>query len=345
MFVYALKVVDLKKEASDTVTVCFKQPGLKKIKYLPGQYLTLIFRINGRRYIRPYSFSSAPGIDDNLEVTIKRVQGGIVSNHINDKLTIGDMVEVMNPLGDFTLEKITNISTKHIVLWGAGSGITPLVSIAKYVLHNKICEYVTLVYGNKSFESTIFLDKINALKSIYSNFSVFHFHSQLTISDSIPNVIEGRINPELVLSIINKQGEIANTVHYICGPFGLKESVKVQLNLLGVESTSIYTEDFEIIRDPADFEDIHTQEVGVKFDNVEYKLEVVKGKTILEAGLDAGIELPYSCQIGSCSVCKGKLVEGESKMIGLNKKPENILEGEFLLCCTHPLTNNVCFEV
>src|SRR6476659_10406846 len=119
MKTYTLKVIAIKKETEDTLTLCFRQPMLKKIKYQAGQYLTLIFRINGRRYIRPYSFSSAPEIDSNLEVTVKRVAGGIISNHIHDQVKVDDIIEVMPPMGDFILpDKKYNA----VFLWGAGSG-------------------------------------------------------------------------------------------------------------------------------------------------------------------------------------------------------------------------------
>jgi ring-1,2-phenylacetyl-CoA epoxidase subunit PaaE len=115
---FTLKVVGVRTETADTVTVAFKQPGLKKVKYMAGQYLTLMFRINGRRYIRPYSFSSAPLVDAHLEVTIKRVPGGVVSNHIIDTVKVDDIVEVMEPMGDFMLNEAALTPATHIVLWG-----------------------------------------------------------------------------------------------------------------------------------------------------------------------------------------------------------------------------------
>ena len=93
---YTLKVQEVRRETEDTVTLCFKQPGLKKIKYLAEQYLTLQFRINGRRYIRPYSFSSTPLIDATLDVTVKRVPGGIIWNYINDTLKLGMLLKYRN---------------------------------------------------------------------------------------------------------------------------------------------------------------------------------------------------------------------------------------------------------
>jgi ring-1,2-phenylacetyl-CoA epoxidase subunit PaaE len=343
---FTLKVVDIRFETGDTVTVAFKQPGLKKVKYLPGQYLTLMFRINGRRYIRPYSFSSAPLIDAHLEVTIKRVPGGVVSNHIIDKLKLDDIVEVMEPMGDFILDETSVTPATHIVLWGAGSGITPLMSIAKYALHKNIAGHVTLVYGNRNAESVIFKDKIQVLQNEFgSRFSAWHFHTQPVISADNAYLVQGRIDPVKVLSVMQNEGNLADTIHYICGPSGLKESVKAALGNLGVDTSKVYTEDFEVVRDPAEFENIVTQSVTLKVEGRDAVIEVVKGKSILEAGLDALLDMPYSCQTGNCLVCKGRLVKGEVKMIGVEKLPAGLGADERLLCSSFPLTDDCVIEV
>jgi ring-1,2-phenylacetyl-CoA epoxidase subunit PaaE len=203
MQTYTLKVVNIKKETEDTVTLCFKQPGLKKIKYQAGQYLTLIFRINGRRYIRPYSFSSSPDIDTNLEVTVKRASSGIVSNHINDLIKVGDVIETLSPMGDFIVP--AKEDHQSVFLWGAGSGITPLMSILKYLLHNKPQLKVNLIYGNRNKENTIFHDAIDDLKFNFPNsFQLWSFHTQLLIDEQLPDVIKGRIDPKKVLDTLSK---------------------------------------------------------------------------------------------------------------------------------------------
>lgn len=340
MAFYTLKVANIIKETVDTVTICFRQPSLKKIKYLPGQYLTLIFRINGRRYIRPYSFSSSPGVDDLLEVTIKRVPGGLVSNHINDEIKINDSIEVMQPMGDFIYDE-NEVDVNHIVLWGAGSGITPLMSIAKYALAKNPSKKVTLIYGNRDHESVIFREKIHELSVQYPHsFTIWHFHTRLVVDEKNPYLVQGRINPEKFLSI-SKRENITHAIHYICGPLGLKESVKQALNTAGVANEYIKTEDFELVRDPKDFEDITTQKIKIDFNGQATTLEVVKGKSILEAGLDALLELPYSCQTGNCITCKGKVISGAVKTIGIDKFPAGLEQDEYLLCCSHPLTEDV----
>lgn len=338
---YTLKVIKIRKETEDTVTLCFKQPGLKKVKYLAGQYLTLIFRINGRRYIRPYSFSSCPGFDEFLEVTVKRVPDGIISNHINDLVKEGDSIEVMPPMGDFIYDSESH-KFKSVYLWGVGSGITPLISIAKYLLsvHEEVKVY--LIYGNRNNESTIFLKQLHDLQTKYlGQFTVKYFHTRLIVEDSNPHIIQGRIDRDNAFQILSQDDFLADSAHFICGPAGLKESVRDALSLQNVNLQNVFSEDFELVKDPKDFEDIYTQNITLDFGGQQFNLEVVKGKSILEAALDANVELSYSCQTGNCSTCMGKLTSGKTKMIGLSKTREDLAEDEYLLCCTYPLSENV----
>lgn len=306
--------------------------------------MTLIVRINGRRYIRPYSFSSAPSTDALIELTIKRVQNGIVSNHIHDTVKIGDAIEVMEPMGEFTFDGRQD-GTGAVYFWGAGSGITPLISLIKDILASNALRAVHLIYGNRNAETTIFLDTINALLEAYpGRFKAWHFHTQLTMRVENPFVVEGRINRDLVLDIL-KGVDVPDTLHYICGPVGLKESVKEALSLLNVQPSGIFSEDFELIKDPKDFEDIHTRSIKLRFEAVEYALEVTKGRSVLEAALDAGLELPYSCQTGNCSTCKASRLDGEVRMIGLAKERSDLAVDQYLLCCCYPLTDNVIMEI
>jgi len=341
---YTLKIVEIRKETEDAITLCFKQPGLKKVKYLAGQYLTLIFRINGRRYVRPYSFSSCPSVDEFLEITVKRVPMGIVSNHINDVVKVGDVVEVMPPMGDFIYHPNPKIDS--VYLWGAGSGITPLISLAKHILHMEPSVHVNLIFGNRNYESVICADQIGALAEKFSvNFVVKHFHTKLSVHKSNAFVVEGRISHPEVLKIIEGEKNLENSLHYICGPVGLKTSVKEALVDSSVLLENIFVEDFELIRDPKEYDDILSQSIQLDFNGDEIMLEVTKGRSILEAALDADIELPYSCQTGNCSSCLGELLSGDIRMIGLSKPRNDLGKTKILLCCSHPLSDNVHVKI
>ncbi|WP_433833737.1 ferredoxin--NADP reductase [Flavobacterium anhuiense] len=339
---YTLKVQEVRKETEDTVTLCFKQPGLKKIKYIAGQYLTLQFRINGRRYIRPYSFSSAPLIDSTLDVTVKRVPGGIVSNYINDMVKVDDVIEVQEPLGDFISEFDEKV--KSVLFWGVGSGITPLYSMIKQILIQQPEVNVYLIYGNKLESSVIFKDQLVRLRENYSKkFEIFNFYSKEEFFQDDSHKYLGRINSEFVEKLLKSINHPCK--HYICGPIGLKTIVKDSLRAFNGDLDNVFSEDFEIVKKPEDFIEISNQEIRLAFNGSENKIIINKGNSILEEALEIGLELPYSCQTGNCSTCKAKLVTGKLKMIGLEKPRLDLSENEYLLCCSYPLTNDVHIEV
>ncbi len=339
---YTLKVQEVKKESEDTVTLCFKQPGLKKIKYLAGQYLTLQFRINGRRYIRPYSFSSTPLVDATLDVTVKRVAGGIVSNYINDNIKANDVIEVQEPLGDFVFESDEVVKT--VVFWGVGSGITPLFSMIKYLLFSESSLNIHLVYGNKSKKSIIFHDELERLKSVhYERFKIYYFYSKEDFFDKESHNFKGRIDSGFVQEFMQKIKDPAK--HYVCGPVGLKNTIKESLLLYQGHLNNLFSEDFEIVKNPEDFKEIFNQEIVINFQGVESKITINKGNSILEEALENGLELPYSCQTGNCNTCKGTVLSGKLKMIGLDKTRIDLADNEYLLCCSYPLSNDVFVEI
>ncbi|MGI4749974.1 MAG: ferredoxin--NADP reductase [Janthinobacterium lividum] len=339
---YTLKIAAIIQETEDTITLIFNQPGLKKIKYQAGQYLTLIFNINNRRYLRPYSFSSTPEVDSTLNITIKRVPGGIVSNHIADCLKVGNAVEVMEPMGNFTIESKNIGIGNSLVFWAAGSGITPLFSLLKRVLNYNLAKHITLVYGNRNAESTVFNEQIFALqKQYYTTFKVWHFHTKLIVEDLHPEIVQGRIDPEKVIAVLKQENDLTNTRHFICGPYGLKESVENLLMNNGIGQESIYHEDFDLITDPKKFEGISTRNIIIRKSGKLYPVEVVKGRTILDACLDSLIDLSYSCQTGSCLLCKARLICGELRSISGDVTNLNLGNNEYLLCCNLPLTDDV----
>jgi ring-1,2-phenylacetyl-CoA epoxidase subunit PaaE len=338
MVSYTLKIVDIIQETLDSCTICFKQPALRKIKYLPGQYVTLVVTINNRKYKRPYSLSSALGIDNTLNITVKRLFQGIVSNHLMDVVKVGDLLEVMEPIGDFVYN---NSSTNDsLFLWGGGSGITPLMSILKAALQ-KGSTKVALIYCNKTKQEAIFYNQLMKLKKQYSNNFFLELFCTSEYSD---DTIHGRITENYIYDLL-KRTSIPNVQHYICGPVGLKDSVKQALTKFGIKQNQIFSEDFEHFINEDELENVKSTFVELKKGQSKLKIEVTRGKSVLEAALDGQIDLPYSCQTGSCTLCKAKLLSGEVKQICTEKLEHDITDDERLLCCSYPLTDNIIFEI
>ena len=342
MKVYTLKVQDVIKETADAVTICFKQPNLKKVKYQAGQYLSVVLRINGRRYIRAYSFSSSPSLDKTLNITVKRVLGGIMSNYINDSVKVDDVIEVLEPIGKFIHKTDSNIQT--ITFWGVGSGITPLYSIIRELLATDELVVLNLIYGNKRKGDALFFDEIEKLQQDYSNrFKVYHFLSQeKEIVDSTNRTLNSRISKEFVTDY---SAQFPFSKHYICGPLAMKEMIIEELVKNQCAEDRIYFENFELVKNPEDFKNIVNQKVVISFNGIDTEVEVIKGNSILEEALELNIELPYSCQTGSCSTCKATLLSGELQMIGLDKPRTDLNSDEFLLCCSYPLSENVKLSI
>jgi ring-1,2-phenylacetyl-CoA epoxidase subunit PaaE len=205
---------------------------------------------------------------------------------------------------------------------------------------------VTLVYGNRNSKQTIFNDQLLILKKQYpENFSLFNFFTKEKQSENSSVFFQGRIDAERIVQILAGCSDKQDSFHYICGPVELKNTVKSTLQQNHISSERIFTEDFEHIVDENQLKEIRTTFVNLKKDNQSIRLEVIKGKSILEAGLDQQIDLAYSCQTGTCALCKATLLSGKVKTIGVEKLPEALNENECLLCCSYPLTDDVEVEI
>src|SRR5436190_15447332 len=154
---YNLKIKEVVKETEEASTFYFQQPA-DRISYKPGQFLTLILKIDNKEVRRSYSLCTAPH-EENLAVTVKRVANGKISNYLIDGLNPGATIQIMEPMGNFTFVPDPN-KKRDIVLIGAGSGITPLMSILKSALSMENESNVSLIYGNGDEDSIIFREKL-----------------------------------------------------------------------------------------------------------------------------------------------------------------------------------------
>ncbi len=222
---HELTISDVRKETEDTVSVAFEIPDSLKedYRYLPGQYLTLKAIINGEEVRRSYSLCSSP-VESEWRVAIKQVENGKFSTYANNELKAGMKMDVMTPTGNFRLNP-SDGSPRSIVLFAAGSGITPVFSILKTVLDKEPTSTVNLIYGNKGVNSIIFREELEALKNKHMDkLSVLHVLSRESLGNDLQ---KGRIDTEKAVAIYDKYlKDIAIDDIFICGPEAMIHSVK-----------------------------------------------------------------------------------------------------------------------
>jgi ring-1,2-phenylacetyl-CoA epoxidase subunit PaaE len=346
---YFLQVKEVVNETEDCVTIYFWHPLSEQIKYKAGQFITVIVPVEGKKVRRSYSMSTSPHTDTSIGITVKRVLGGLVSNYLNDRVKVGDFLEVVEPLGNFYVEPDAG-NARHLVLFAAGSGITPMMSIMKSILKMEPESRVTLIYGNRMEGSIIFKDKIEELERTYRDRLKVHHIISRPSEYWVGQV--GRISQGISIRFMkDSYTDFSKDNFYLCGPEGMMEDVIKGLNIYNVAKSQIHRENFhapmldEIYVEETD-SSLKAQLVKVIYDGDAYEFEVKPHQSILEAALDSDIDLPYSCQAGMCTACMGKCVAGKVKMDeeeGLTDK--EIQQGYILTCVSHPLTPGVVVEM
>jgi len=240
---YSLKVKDVRPETADCVSVSLEIPAeLENVfHFAPGQYLTFRRHFNDAEIRRSYSICSSPK-DGELRVAIKKVEEGKFSTYAHGELKIGDVLDVMPPLGNFVSKK-TEAKHKEYLAFAAGSGITPIMSIMKSVLEDEPNSNFTLVYGNRGKNSIIFREAIEALKNKYMlRLRVYHVLSREYVD--IP-LFSGRINAEKCAEFCKTLIDVHHTDEaFICGPEDMILSVRQQLIDLGMPSAKVHIELF-----------------------------------------------------------------------------------------------------
>lgn len=351
---YFLKVKDVDRETDDAVTISFWHPINEEIRYQPGQFLTFLLNINGQKVRRSYSMASSPHVDVSLSVSVKRVPGGLASNYLFERIKPGDILETLEPMGTF-VPKLDPQSRRTIVLIGAGSGITPLFSMAKSALHVEPNSRIWLIYGNRNQESIIYKAHLDAMEQAYgkSRFQVTHVLSQPSAGWT---GVEGRLNQHTLTRLFDQlpKAELQNASVYLCGPDGMMAEARSALSLVGVSTERVHKESYatapvaagEVVEEPVTAAESGSPEVTVLYEGSEYKFAVAPHQTILEAALDLDIDLPYSCQAGMCTACLGKCISGKVKLDEEDGLSESELKAGYVLTCVaHPVGRDVVIEI
>lgn len=346
-----LVVNQIIQETKDAITIVFNQPA-KPFTYKSGQFLTLITTIGGKDVRRAYSLCSSPFVDEHLAVTVKRVENGLMSNWLPDHLKVGDRLKVMEPMGQFTTEYDAS-KKRHLVMFAGGSGITPMLSIIKSILTQESESMISLVYCNRDIDSIIFKDELTTWETKYEGrLQVVH------VLDNAPmnwQGYSGLLNKDMLTKLFERMPNWGpdKTTYLMCGPEGMMKNVEGLLAERNIPKEKIFKESF--VQGTIDKKDEKTtvastgnaaHDVTIRYDGHEYKVHVEPSMTILQSALDQGIDLPYSCQSGLCTACRGKALSGQVKLDeeeGLSQSER--AEGYVLTCVGHPLTDDVVIEI
>ncbi|WP_431126891.1 FAD-binding oxidoreductase [Flagellimonas flava] len=335
---HALKIASTEALTPNSVALTFEiTPDLKDtFSFTAGQYITLKHVVNGAEVRRAYSISSSPS-SGQITVGIKKVPNGTFSVYANEQLKAGDVLEVMVPEGRFVFEP--NSSPKNVAAFAAGSGITPIMSIAQTVLESHPESTFVLVFGNQTPGETMYLKDLEELHTKYSD----RFFIQNVYSRSQEEgALFGRIETSTVNFIIkNKFKETTFDAFYLCGPEEMINTVSDTLKNNGVSKDKILFELFTASESEdtlAENLDGKTQ-VEVVVDDETFSFAMDKKSLVLDAVLKEKIDAPYSCQGGVCSSCIARITEGKAEMVKNQILTDGeVAEGLILTCQAHPLT-------
>ena len=326
-----LTVREVVQETGDAHSLVFDTP--EGLTYKPGQFLTLRLPHADGIVARCYSVSSAPGVDEHLKVTVKRVVDGRGSNWVCDNVVAGTELDVLAPSGTFT----PNSFDADLLLLAGGSGITPVMSIIKATLAHGTGR-MFLVYANRDESSVIFHAELRQLvKEHPERLVVLHW---LESVQGLPSA-----EPLAVLVAPWVRGEA-----FICGPAPFMDCAADVLKNLGVGRDRIHIERYTSLQgDPwtepeaaAPVEGELSAELHVELDGETHQLEWPQSSKLLDLLLDKGLKAPYSCREGACSACSVMLVEGEVRMDNNSVlEQEDLDEGWRLACQSHPVSEVV----
>lgn len=348
---YSVKIKDVIKETNEAVSLLFEIPiDLKEyFDYKPGQYITLKVIFNGIEEHRAYSISSNPYQSEDLRITIKKVEDGLISNYLVREIKKGDTIEIMPPLGHFIYEPKEGNNNNYI-LAAAGSGITPLFSILKSILIKEPTSQIFLFYQNRSEDSIIFKYELDKLEQNNPNqLKIWHFLSREANSKT-SNFNSGRLNFEIFTKLIqeNVVNYQQNSEFFICGPQQFMREIETGIANLSISKNRIHKESFTVEKEEQESNEnndkieLVERKVKIRIYGEEKVITVKPEETITTAAKNAGLQPPYSCQIGACSTCRAKVITGKVIMDEREAlTDEEMQQGYVLTCQAHPISEDV----
>jgi ring-1,2-phenylacetyl-CoA epoxidase subunit PaaE len=329
-----MRVAEVVRETRDAVSLVLEGERGAPVAFAPGQFFTLHVVVGGESLKRAYSASSNALDTARVAVTVKRIEGGRVSTHLVEHAKQGDVLAVLGPSGSFT--PAATAVARSLVLVGGGSGITPLMSIARTVLAVEPTTRVVLVYGNGTLEDVIFRDAIDALAREHAGrFVVRHVIERPSAGWTGEAGLLGEAQLTAALGAAAAT-DAPSTEYFVCGPEPMMQAVRACLLGRGVASARIREERFLATHATGDAPR-EPQTITLRMRNGERRVVVPAGKTVLEAALDDGVPMPYSCTVGGCGACRVHLLDGRVSMDEPNcLSAEERAAGHVLACVSRP---------
>lgn len=366
-----LTVSQVRPLTKDSVEVTFEVPEhlIEDYNYAPGQYVALRATIDGQEVRRSYSICAEP-VPGEIRVAIKRDLGGLFSNWANDTLAAGYQIDVMNPQGAFVSKgNITSLNEpqkiaedakaaggEHMVAFAAGSGITPIIAIARTVLKASENSTFDLVYANKSALDVMFAEEVGDLKDKYP--TRFAVHHMLSREQRVNPLMSGRIDDEKLNTILDYVIQVDKADEwFLCGPFELVQLCRDTLAERGVPEENVRFELFTTGRPEAPAGQ-HGKAVEVDPGGNNYSIAftldgtsgsvespVSANETILNAALRVRADVPFACAGGVCGTCRAKVVDGEVEMAeNYALEKDEVDAGYVLTCQARPCTDRVTVD-
>lgn len=351
---HRLVVAEVRRETPEAVSIAFAVPPelANAYRFTPGQHLTLRRIENGGELRRSYSICT-PMDGGELRVAIKRVAGGAFSVFANESIRPGDAIDVMTPQGRFGVVPQADSARTYLAV-AAGSGITPVMSILRTVLAREPQSRFALIYGNRTAQDIIFKDALDDLKDRYLGRLAVH-HVLSREAQEVP-LLSGRIDGAKLATLIRASMPIDAIDHaFLCGPGALIAESKTVLEQMGLPAERIHVEYFSTDGLPVEPRAAQRADpsagaqpvamAAITLHGAHHEIPVLAGETIVDAGLRAGLEMPYSCRGGMCCTCRAMLTEGEVKMdLNYSLEPWEQAAGYVLTCQSHPTTARVAVD-
>ncbi len=301
-----LLLAQIEQQTHDTKTLRFLVPQERRLSFKPGQFLTLRWRVNGQRVSRSYTISSSPTRTDYVEITPKRMENGCVSIFLNDHAKPGLTVEASGPNGQFYFDETIHPS---IALLAAGSGITPMISMLRYIDDFRLPTAVTLLYCVRTRKDIIFETELERLGHSLPN---FNYRVCLSQPDEAWRGQSGHLSEQFVSQHVT---DLESAVFFVCGPRGFMDKARQILSTLGVNQNRILQESFGESKRGTESRSQEVRTLAtVVFVDSQKVCQVTAGNTLLEVAERNGVRIPYGCRQGECGTCVTRVLSGTVRM-------------------------------